>query len=883
MRNAQCSRSSAARPMSQRLFLMAVTVIVALAHRSAAANTIYVTTTTQKISSTGGCSLQEAIYSANFDNNIAIDSTNPDHFITTECAPGSGDDTIVLPAGALFPMSGIVPDAHSPLGPAATPIIFSNITIEANGARLEHVLNGVNFRAFAVGTASVDTPSGTASGTGNLTVRNVYIRGFTVRGGNGADGGGGGMGAGGAIYVDGSGGNGSDNLTIENSTFEANGAAGGNGSGGAFTAGGGGGGLSGNGGHKGPSGLAGGGGGGGARGHGGDGGSQLGELSAGGGGGGGTVTDGEDAYPPGTGPSGGYRCGGAGGAAGDACIFNGFGGDSGDDGSCPGGGGGGGASYRPLVCILFAGSGGKGNYGGGGGGSGTDTADGGHGGFGGGGGAGDVTDSSLSGFGPSGGDGGFGGGGGAAHGGYISGGPGRGGMFAGDASTEYGGGGAALGGAIFSHFGNVTIRNSTFTGNFVLRGLEGGSGAGRGQDAGGAIFAADGSLTVLNTTVSGNGSTGEGAGIVVVRTIDTLVTSFELRNTIIANNGARECFFRTGVTALGSRNLIQNNFGCPEMVSSSDPQLGPLQLNAPGSTPTMAIEPTSPAVDIADAATSLPTDQRGVARPQGNGYDIGAFEARAPAADLSVSKAVSSSTAIPGDTVTYDIGVTNQGPDAATGVVVSDTLPSALIFTSCQATTGTCGGSGNDRTISYAAMDPSATDTISLAATLNFGVPDGTVVTNTVSVAATSPADPDTSNNSASASFTVQNKADLFLTKSVKKLTTRQLSYMIEVKNLGPYQARRLVLNDPMPNGTNFVSVSRGPWTCAPLPVGSVGTLTCTLASLDLNATATLVLVVKTTAPGSVDIVNTATVSPATFDPNLANNSATLVTRVSGK
>jgi hypothetical protein len=42
----------------------------------------------------------------------------------------------------------------------------------------------------------------------------------------------------------------------------------------------------------------------------------------------------------------------------------------------------------------------------------------------------------------------------------------------------------------------------------------------------------------------------------------------------------------------------------------------------------MAIFPSSPAFNSADPATSLSTDQRGVARPQLGGFDIGAFEAR---------------------------------------------------------------------------------------------------------------------------------------------------------------------------------------------------------------------------------------------------------------
>jgi hypothetical protein len=115
-----------------------------------------------------------------------------------------------------------------------------------------------------------------------------------------------------------------------------------------------------------------------------------------------------------------------------------------------------------------------------------------------------------------------------------------------------------------------------------------------------------------------------------------------LNNTIIANNGANECFFTGPIIAGGAGNLIMNNgvgtgpfSPCPGVASRSDPQLVPLQLNSPGNTPTMAIFPSSPAFNSADPATSLPIDQRGVARPQFGvarpqfgGFDIGAFEAR---------------------------------------------------------------------------------------------------------------------------------------------------------------------------------------------------------------------------------------------------------------
>src|SRR5438309_4375814 len=118
---------------------------------------IYVTTTAQKIGGigTGGCSLQEAIYSsilhasffANYfgGHGIAIDATDPDHFIATDCVAGTGNgDTIVLPSGGMFtfnstthPPGYLDGDAYNPYGPTATPIISSTITIEGNGATLQ--------------------------------------------------------------------------------------------------------------------------------------------------------------------------------------------------------------------------------------------------------------------------------------------------------------------------------------------------------------------------------------------------------------------------------------------------------------------------------------------------------------------------------------------------------------------------------------------------------------------------------------------------------------------------------------------------------------------------------------------------------------------------
>jgi hypothetical protein len=616
-----------------RWWALATIVLLALAfpHHSTA-KIIYVTTLQDKISSTGGCSLKEAIYSANLDSNVAITGydrtldTNTPQVISTQCVAGSGDDVIVLPVGEVLQLNFPVQDADNAMGPTATPMITSNITIEGYGATLQWVpacFAGYsqipcpnpdltyNARLFAVGPSVL------------LTIRNVYIKGFLAHGGNGQDGGGGGMGAGGAIYVE------AGHLILQSTTFDGNGAVGGNGGGkghGDTGGGGGGGGIGGDGGFAGsePNGFGdfldsgGGGGGAGFLGSGAPG--FFGPGFGAGGGGGGTVFDSES-------QTGGFDCGGNGGSGeGDNPGF----GNAGSTAPCPGGGGGGGGWGN-----FGSGDGGAGSYGGGGGGGAQGGGNGGNGDFGGGGGAGWAGAFG----GTNGGTSLFGGGGGAAADGYIAGGgnPGNGGMFGGRADSRSGGGGAGLGGAIFNDSGGVLVENSTFTNNYVTRGVSGGGSADNGGDAGGALFTVNGHLRVQNATITNNQSTGSGGGVVVVQTAPDKDTLFELDNTIIWKNGSMddqgnlteansECSIIGSVVAVDAAgNLIQNNDNCPDVVSTDDPQLGPLLYNG-GFTPTMAIAENTPAWNAADADTSLAQDQRGQHRPADGGFDIGAFE-----------------------------------------------------------------------------------------------------------------------------------------------------------------------------------------------------------------------------------------------------------------
>uniref|UniRef100_UPI003569B55B choice-of-anchor Q domain-containing protein n=1 Tax=Actinotalea sp. TaxID=1872145 RepID=UPI003569B55B len=108
--------------------------------------------------------------------------------------------------------------------------------------------------------------------------------------------------------------------------------------------------------------------------------------------------------------------------------------------------------------------------------------------------------------------------------------------------------------------------------------------------------------------------------------------SMVLTNSVMEGfGGAVACAIEGGGAATitsGGNNVISDGSCNPNGTtdqSSTDALLGPLADNG-GPTLTHALGAGSPAIDAADAGTSPATDQRGVARPQGAGFDVGAFE-----------------------------------------------------------------------------------------------------------------------------------------------------------------------------------------------------------------------------------------------------------------
>jgi uncharacterized repeat protein (TIGR01451 family) len=172
---------------------------------------------------------------------------------------------------------------------------------------------------------------------------------------------------------------------------------------------------------------------------------------------------------------------------------------------------------------------------------------------------------------------------------------------------------------------------------------------------------------------------------------------------------------------------------------------------------------SSMSVDPSDGCTFWYTTEYYTSQANGDNLNwstrIGSFKfpSCVPTADLSITKTDSPDPVTTGNDLTYTVTVTNNGPDPAQSVTVTDNLPAETTFVSCSSTGGgVCGGSGNNRTVTFASLASGESETITFVATVNCSVADGTVISNTATVSSSTP-DPDPNNNSSTATTTASN------------------------------------------------------------------------------------------------------------------------------
>jgi uncharacterized repeat protein (TIGR01451 family) len=118
--------------------------------------------------------------------------------------------------------------------------------------------------------------------------------------------------------------------------------------------------------------------------------------------------------------------------------------------------------------------------------------------------------------------------------------------------------------------------------------------------------------------------------------------------------------------------------------------------------------------------------------------------------------------------------------------------------------------------------------------------------------------------------------ADLAITKSAPRSVAPNgtIVYMLTISNHGPASATDVTVRDVLPNGVSFVSANGGAFSCGNFS----GEIVCTGALV--SGASTNVTITTTATQQSGSIVNTATVTAGTSDPNASNDSASAVTQI---
>jgi uncharacterized repeat protein (TIGR01451 family) len=250
-----------------------------------------------------------------------------------------------------------------------------------------------------------------------------------------------------------------------------------------------------------------------------------------------------------------------------------------------------------------------------------------------------------------------------------------------------------------------------------------------------------------------------------------------------------------------------------------------------------------------------------------------------PTADLQVALASSENPIVLGKDFQYSVVVTNAGPSDATGIVVTDTLPSGVAFVFAVSDQNVAPSfSAGVVTLSLPTLKAGATATMTIE--LNPQAAPGSTLTDTASVAHQE-VDPDPTNDSALLKTPVRGLSDLGITAQCQQGSAyvgQNVSYILSITNQGPNDEPDAVVSWPIPSDASFVSANS--------PLGTGTTTTQGVVNIDLGpvgsgktVNATLVL---TPLPGATgQFATTFSVQGANLDSISTNNTASATVQVS--
>ena len=284
---------------------------------------------------------------------------------------------------------------------------------------------------------------------------------------------------------------------------------------------------------------------------------------------------------------------------------------------------------------------------------------------------------------------------------------------------------------VVSGTGNSILNNSIFS-NTILGIDLGGNGVTANDGADGDV----GPNNLQNYPVLTSANSASGS-ITIQGTLDSR-PSMTYRVELFASNGCSPSGFGEAQTFIGATSVITDVSGIANINATFPVAVAAGQV--------ITATATDPGNNTSEISRCLLVG--GVGGGGGGGGN----------ADLSVTLTMTPISVQVGTQVTKTILVSNLGPATATNVTLTDTLPTALSFGSCNATGGgVCGGSGNTRTVTFASLSPGFSAVVTIVGTVNCTVAGGIALGNTATVFSSSTPDTLPLNNLATATSLTTN------------------------------------------------------------------------------------------------------------------------------
>ncbi|PSL48796.1 putative repeat protein (TIGR01451 family)/gliding motility-associated-like protein [Chitinophaga niastensis] len=252
--------------------------------------------------------------------------------------------------------------------------------------------------------------------------------------------------------------------------------------------------------------------------------------------------------------------------------------------------------------------------------------------------------------------------------------------------------------------------------------------------------------------------------------------------------------------------------------------------------------------------------------------------------DLQISKAGPSELS-DGDSVTYVLNASNNGPANGDGAVITDVLPAGIQGAYAVVLSATGGAAGIQMTINGNTVKITA-GVFPAGAAIRIGITGrvsgvGQLVNQALIEVPAGATDPDLSNNSSGKVVTKVNagpnikSADVQLRKALTTTTPLQTggkaNFVITVNNAGPDTAMAVMIVDTLKNNLDVIGgITTSIGAVQYNPVTRI--LVWTIDQLTVTQTATLNMTTRIIANGTV--VNAASVTAATSDPDASNNRA---------